>query len=148
MNRSVGSSRARGGRTPGANGPAREDGPASAVQALANEAAPVDTTAPADQVAPEEDELALGVAAGIERLLSLLRWLTPPDGLSFTAAATLATLDRTRPCRLTLLAVNEGVTQPAMTQLVARLQDARLIARASDPTHRRGGAGSINPAEL
>src|ERR1700679_2101526 len=93
-----------------------------------------------------EDEFALGVAAGIERLLSLLRSLAPRDGLSFTAAATLATLDRSGPSRLTLLAVNEGVTQPAMTQLVARLQDAGLIARASDPSDRRVGEGSI-PAE-
>jgi DNA-binding MarR family transcriptional regulator len=82
-------------------------------------------------------DLALGVAAGIERLLSLLRWLTPPDGLSFTAAATLATLDRSGPSRLTLLAVQEGVTQPAMTQLVGRLQDAGLVSRASDPSDGR-----------
>src|ERR1700761_7365946 len=83
------------------------------------------------------DELAMGVAAGIERLLSLLRWLTPPDGLSFTAAATLATLERSGPCRLTLLAVQEGVTQPAMTQLAVRLEESGLVTRSSDPTDRR-----------
>ena len=83
------------------------------------------------------NDLALGVAAGIERLLSLLRWLTPPDGLSFTAAATLATLERSGPSRLTLLAVQEGVTQPAMTQLVGRLQDAGLVTRTPDPNDRR-----------
>jgi DNA-binding MarR family transcriptional regulator len=88
-------------------------------------------------------ELALGVAAGIERLLSLLRWLTPRDGLSLTAAATLATLDRSGPCRLTLLAANEGVTQPAMTQLVARLQDSGLVTRTQDPSDRRVVAISI-----
>src|ERR1700743_571171 len=87
------------------------------------------------------DELALGVAAGIERLLSLLRWLTPPDGLSFTAAATLATLERSGPCRLTLLAVQEGVTQPAMTQLAVRLEASGLVTRSSDPSDRRGGRG-------
>jgi DNA-binding MarR family transcriptional regulator len=86
---------------------------------------------------PPGDELALGVAAGIERLLSLLRWLTPPDGLSFTAAATLATLERSGPCRLTLLAAQEGVTQPGMTQLVGRLQESGLVSRASDPSDRR-----------
>src|SRR5581483_1443739 len=116
MNRSAGSSPARDGRAPGVNGPALADEAAADEHELAE--------APEAEAAPEgrENELALGVAAGIERLLSLLRWLTPPDGLSFTAAATLATLDRSGPCRLTLLAVNEGVTQPAMTQLVARLQ--------------------------
>jgi DNA-binding MarR family transcriptional regulator len=136
MNRSAGSSRARDGRAPGANGPARADEAAAEEHELADKAA---AEAPEAEAAPEgrEDELALGVAAGIERLLSLLRWLTPPDGLSFTAAATLATLDRSGPSRLTLLAVNEGVTQPAMTQLVARLLDAGLIARASDPSDRR-----------
>jgi DNA-binding MarR family transcriptional regulator len=90
-----------------------------------------------DDPALRDGGLALGVAAGIERLLSLLRWLTPPDGLSFTAAATLATLERSGPCRLTLLAAQEGVTQPAMTQLVARLQEAGLVSRASDPSDRR-----------
>src|ERR1700742_4423425 len=84
-----------------------------------------------------QSELALGVAAGIERLLSLVRVLAPRDGLSFTAAAALATLDRTGPCRLTLLATSEGVTQPAMTQLVARLQDSGLVSRAQDPSDRR-----------
>jgi DNA-binding MarR family transcriptional regulator len=83
------------------------------------------------------DELALGVAAGIDRLLSLLRWLTPPDGLSFTAAATLASLDRSGPCRLTLLAAQEGVTQPAMTQLAVRLEESGLVTRSSDPSDRR-----------
>jgi DNA-binding MarR family transcriptional regulator len=86
---------------------------------------------------PGSHELALDVAAGIERLLSLLRSLTPPGGLSFTAAATLATLDRAGPRRLTMLAVNEGVTQPAMTQLVARLEGSGLVSRAQDPSDRR-----------
>ena len=86
---------------------------------------------------PGSHELALDVAAGIERLLSLLRSLTPPGGLSFTAAATLATLDRAGPRRLTMLAVSEGVTQPAMTQLVARLEGSGLVSRAHDPGDRR-----------
>jgi DNA-binding MarR family transcriptional regulator len=46
--------------------------------------------------------------------------------LSLTATATLATLDRSGPSRLTWLAVREGVTQPAMTQLITRLEDAGL----------------------
>src|SRR6201996_4413881 len=93
--------------------------------------------------APGSDELALGVAAGIERRLSLVRVLAPRDGLSFTAAAPRAPLDRTGPCRLTLLATSEGVTQPAMTQLVARLQDSGLVSRAQDPSDRRVVEGSI-----
>jgi DNA-binding MarR family transcriptional regulator len=72
------------------------------------------------------------VAAGLERLLGLIRWLSPP-GLSLTAAATLTTLERAGPRRLTELAANEGVTQPAMTQLVGRLEASGLVERCADP---------------
>ena len=84
-----------------------------------------------------EPGLADGVAAALERLVGLFRSLTPPGGLSLTAAATLATLERMGPCRLTWLATREGVTQPAMTQLIARLQDAGLVGRAADPADGR-----------
>ena len=79
-----------------------------------------------------EAALAAGIAAGVERLIGLFRSLSPPDGLSLTAAATLATLERSGPRRLTALAVQEGVTQPAMTQLIARLQDSGLVSREAD----------------
>ena len=84
-----------------------------------------------------ERTLAAGIAAGVERLIGLVRSLSPADGLSLTAAATLATLERSGPRRLTALAVQEGVTQPAMTQLVARLQDAGLVRREADPADGR-----------
>ena len=63
---------------------------------------------------------------------ALIRWLSPP-GLSLTSAGTLATLERSGPCRLTALAASERVTQPAMTQLVGRLADSGLVARSADP---------------
>lgn len=72
------------------------------------------------------------VAAGLARLLSLIRWLSPP-GISLTTASTLNTLERSGPLRLTALAVTEGVTQPAMTQLVSRLADAGLVTKCADP---------------
>jgi DNA-binding MarR family transcriptional regulator len=81
--------------------------------------------------------LAAGVAAALERMVGLFRWLSPPSELSLTSAATLATLERSGPCRLTVLADREAVTQPAMTQLVARLQAAGLVARAADPADGR-----------
>src|SRR6516165_12831877 len=84
-----------------------------------------------------ERTLAAGVAAGLERLIGLFRSLSPASGLSLTAAATLATLERSGPSRLTWLAAREGVTQPAMTQLIARLQDAGLVDRAADPADGR-----------
>jgi DNA-binding MarR family transcriptional regulator len=79
----------------------------------------------------------VGVAAAIERLIGLFRSLSPPNGLSLTAAATLATLERSGPSRLTSLAVKEGVTQPAMTQLIGRLQESGLVNRDADPTDGR-----------
>jgi DNA-binding MarR family transcriptional regulator len=84
-----------------------------------------------------EDTLAGDVAAAFERLIGLFRSLSPASGLSLTAAATLATLERSGPSRLTWLAVREGVTQPAMTQLIARLEDAGLVQRAADPADGR-----------
>ena len=90
--------------------------------------------------APErlaEPGLATGVTAVLERLIGLFRSLSPSDGLSLTAAATLATLDRSGPRRLTALAAHEGVTQPAMTQLVDRLQGAGLLDRVPDPADGR-----------
>ena len=84
-----------------------------------------------------ERALAAGIAAGVERLVGLLRSLSPADGLSATAASTLATLERSGPRRLTALAVQGGVTQPAMTQLLARLEDAGLVRREADRADRR-----------
>jgi DNA-binding MarR family transcriptional regulator len=84
-----------------------------------------------------DETLAAGVAAALERLIGLFRSLTPASGLSLTAAATLATLERSGPSRLTWLAAREGVTQPAMTQLIARLEDTGLADRAADPADGR-----------
>jgi DNA-binding MarR family transcriptional regulator len=84
-----------------------------------------------------ERALAAGIAAGVERLVGLLRSLSPAGGLSATAAATLATLERSGPRRLTALAVQGGVTQPAMTQLIARLEDTGLVRREADPADGR-----------
>ena len=90
-----------------------------------------------EAAAPAGDALAAEVAAALERVVGLFRWLSPPSGLSLTAAATLATLERSGPYRLTVLADREAVTQPAMTQLVARLQEAGLVNRAADPADGR-----------
>jgi DNA-binding MarR family transcriptional regulator len=88
---------------------------------------------------------AADVAAGLERLLVLIRRLSPA-GLSLTAAATLSTLERSGPCRLTALAALEGVTQPAMTQLVGRLEDQGLVERGADPADGRVVQIQISPA--
>src|ERR1700722_11697188 len=84
-----------------------------------------------------EETLAAAVVAALERLIGLFRSLSPASGLSLTSAATLATLERSGSSRLTWLAVREGVTQPAMTQVIARLEDAGLVDRAADPADGR-----------
>jgi DNA-binding MarR family transcriptional regulator len=57
--------------------------------------------------------------------------------MSITSAATLATLDRTGPRRITDLAVIEGVTQPAMTVLVRVMEESGLVERRGDPSDKR-----------
>jgi DNA-binding MarR family transcriptional regulator len=73
----------------------------------------------------------------LERMVGLLRSLSQPDQLSMTSASTLATLDREGPSRLTALAARQGVTQPAMTQLIGRLHDSGLVRREPDPADGR-----------
>jgi DNA-binding MarR family transcriptional regulator len=75
------------------------------------------------------DLLANALATDFERIVGLFRSLTTAGGLSTTAAATLASIERFGPQRLTVLAAREGVTQPAMTQLISRLEDAGLVRR-------------------
>jgi DNA-binding MarR family transcriptional regulator len=77
-------------------------------------------------------ELAVGLAAGLERVVGLLRALAQPSGLSMTAVSTMAALEQTGPARLTALANRAGVTQPAMTQLISRLEDSGLVRREAD----------------
>src|ERR1700690_3931690 len=84
------------------------------------------------------DEVAAALTVDLERIMGLYRSLTAPDGLSLTAAATLAAIERFGPQRLTALAAREGVTQPAMTQLITRLEDAGQVRRESDPDDGRG----------
>ncbi len=82
------------------------------------------------------------LAAALERLVSMWRRLAVPGELSSTAAFTLARLSRDGPCRLTELAAHEKVSQPAMTQLVSRLEGQGLAERCSEP----GDARVVNVA--
>ena len=72
-----------------------------------------------------------------ETVTVLMMRHVPADGLSFTAAATLSSLQRRGPQRITALATAQRVTQPSMTQLLRRLEDAGLVARVADPTDGR-----------
>jgi DNA-binding MarR family transcriptional regulator len=56
-----------------------------------------------------------------------------PRELSLTATSTLAALERGGPQRITALAEAQGITQPSMTSLVTRLEEAGLVQRQADP---------------
>lgn len=79
----------------------------------------------------------LRLATALARTPGLVRRLARHDGLSLTSLATLATLERIGPARVGELAGSEDVTQPAMTQLVSRLQARGLLDRQPDPTDGR-----------
>lgn len=69
-----------------------------------------------------------------------------PRDLTITSAATLATLDRTGPRRITDLAAIEGVTQPAMTVLVRVMEESGLVERGRDASDKRVTLVSLTDA--
>jgi DNA-binding MarR family transcriptional regulator len=77
------------------------------------------------------------LATGLEHLFTRWRRFDVPGELSFTAAATLRGLAHDGPSRLTDLAEHETVSQPAMTQLVTRLEGQGLVERVKDPADAR-----------
>src|SRR5690349_11129516 len=86
------------------------------------------------------------MASGFQRLHEGLRRLIPRDGMSLTAASTLRRLADSGPHRLCDLSGPEGVSQPAMTQLVTRLEREGLARRGSDPADGRVVVVSITEA--
>jgi DNA-binding MarR family transcriptional regulator len=83
--------------------------------------------------APVPAGVAADLATAVEGLTVLLRWLPLHPVMSLTAASTLRRLHQDGPQRLSDLAVRERVTQPAMTQLVTRLERDGLAERRADP---------------
>ncbi|HEV7211900.1 MAG TPA: MarR family transcriptional regulator [Blastococcus sp.] len=81
-----------------------------------------------------------------ELIVALGSLAAPRRGLSRTAAATLTRLQRSGPTRLTELATAEGVTQPSMSTLVARLVDQGLVVRGGDPQDARVVVLNLTPA--
>jgi DNA-binding MarR family transcriptional regulator len=77
------------------------------------------------------------LATALERLIVMVRRLTPPEGLSLTAVSTLRALLDYGPSRLSELATAQGVTQPAMTQLVTRLERDGYARRGGSPEDAR-----------
>ena len=75
-------------------------------------------------------------ADALYRLLTATVRQLPRD-LSLTSLATLSTIDRTGPRRITDLSASEGVTQPSMTSLVTALEKSGLVARRQDASDQR-----------
>ncbi|BBZ46725.1 MarR family transcriptional regulator [Mycobacterium parmense] len=75
------------------------------------------------------------------------RYLLPNRrDLSPSAALVLNRVHREGPMRLTALAAAEDTSQPAMTQLVQRMERQGLLARSSDPDDGRAALVSISDA--
>jgi DNA-binding MarR family transcriptional regulator len=89
-----------------------------------------------------------GTAAPGEALYGLLTAVIRrvPRDMSLTSLATLATLDRSGPRRVTDLALIEGVTQPSMTVLVSTLERSGMVERRGDPADRRVALVSVTAA--
>jgi DNA-binding MarR family transcriptional regulator len=86
-------------------------------------------------------------AEAIFGLLAVLLRRAPRD-MILTSLATLSTLDRTGPRRITDLAAIEGIAQPSMTSLVANLERDGLAERRSDPNDKRVALVSITTKGL
>lgn len=63
-----------------------------------------------------------------------------------TARTTLARLAAGEPARISDLARLEGVTQPAMTTLVNRLENEGLVGREADPSDARAALVTLTEA--
>jgi DNA-binding MarR family transcriptional regulator len=74
----------------------------------------------------------------IERLFRLIRQTSTAGQLSMSAASALGRLLRDGPQRITELANSEATSQPAMTQLVGRLEREGVVVRSTSSQDRRG----------
>lgn len=74
----------------------------------------------------------------IERLVRFVRPVATAGELSMSASSMLSRLLWEGPQRLTELAHAEGISQPAMTQLVTRMEREGLVRRAASAGDRRG----------
>ena len=86
------------------------------------------------------------IGAALERLVSWLRRNTPARGHSLTLLMTVARLAADGPARVSELARLEGVTQPAMTGLVNRLEAEGMVTRRADPQDARAALVELTDA--
>jgi DNA-binding MarR family transcriptional regulator len=93
---------------------------------------------------PLSDQVA--VAQALERVIAWLRQSREPAGLSASGLSALSRLDSLGSLRVTELAELEQLTQPGMTTLINRLEDAGFAMRESDPSDGRAVRVTITPA--
>lgn len=84
----------------------------------------------------------------VEQLVRRLRASAAAEPLSQAAASALSRLDEDGPLGVTRLARSEGVSQPAMTQLVDRLAAEGLVERRTPDEDRRSVLVRLTPAGL
>ena len=90
-------------------------------------------------------DTAVGIAEALRVGASLMmRHLA--RGTSLTSRNVLAALAAEGPSRLTALAAATGIAQPAMTQLVGRLEREGLVVRLIDPDDARATLVAITDA--
>jgi DNA-binding MarR family transcriptional regulator len=94
----------------------------------------------------ETDADQLAVAQALERVITWLRQSRELSGLSASGLSALSRLDALGSLRITELADLEQLTQPGMTTLINRLEDAGLAFREPDPTDGRAVRVTITPA--
>lgn len=73
----------------------------------------------------------------VEAFAGIFIRLPSVEKLSFTTLSVLHTLTHDGPKRLSELTATEQVSQPAITQLVTRLERDGLVERSPDPDDRR-----------
>ena len=84
---------------------------------------------------------------GLEQTAILMvRHIGVRTGLGLTANLTLGTLNREGPARVTALAAAASIGQPAMTELVQRLERQGLVTRVDDPGDGRAALVTITDA--
>lgn len=91
---------------------------------------------------PASDRLMLA----IERMVRATRMQMAHETVSSRAAATLNALAADGPQGITQLAHAQGVSQPAMTQLIDRLATEGLVTRQVTATDRRAVQVELTPA--
>jgi DNA-binding MarR family transcriptional regulator len=96
----------------------------------------------------ELDADQVAVAQALERVIAWLRQAREPAGLSASGLSALSRLETLGSLRVTELAELEQLTQPGMTTLINRLEDAGYAVRESDPADGRAVRVSITSAGI